>query len=409
MALELYVHIPFCVKKCGYCDFVSAPAADVVQDAYVKALLQEIQSAGQKDQVSSIFIGGGTPSIIKAEHIEAILSCIRQEFAVEEDAEVTLEANPGTLTAEKLAVYRRAGINRLSIGLQSANDEELALLGRIHTFREFQESYRLAREAGFQNINVDLMAALPYQTEESFERSLRAVTELSPAPPEHISVYSLIIEEGTPFYEKYHSQAEAREAGSEDTAPLPTEEEERTMYRRTRELLEACGYERYEISNYARPGFACRHNVGYWTGVPYLGFGISSSSYIGGKRFSNGRSLRNYLTAMEEARPLETIRRDEEIVKKEQAMEEFMFLGLRLMRGVSEMEFERRFGRSMEEVYGTVLETMEKRGLMEMTAPATREKREERIDGDASQKDRLWHLTEEGIDVSNYVMAEFLL
>ena len=138
MALELYVHIPFCVKKCGYCDFVSAPAADVAQDAYVKALLQEIRSAGQKDQVSSIFIGGGTPSIIKAEHIEAILSCIRQEFAVEEDAEVTLEANPGTLTAEKLAVYRRAGINRLSIGLQSANDEELALLGRIHTFREFQ-------------------------------------------------------------------------------------------------------------------------------------------------------------------------------------------------------------------------------------------------------------------------------
>ena len=234
------------------------------------------------------------------------------------------------------------------------------------------------------------MAALPYQTEESFERSLRAVTELSPAPPEHISVYSLIIEEGTPFYEKYHSQAEAREAGSEDTAPLPTEEEERTMYRRTRELLEGCGYERYEISNYARPGFVCRHNVGYWTGVPYLGFGISSSSYIGGKRFSNGRSLRNYLTAMEEARPLETIRIDEEVVEKEQAMEEFMFLGLRLMRGVSREQFMKTFHAPLESIYGDVIRRLKQDGYMR-------------------ESGGYLSLTERGIDVSNQILTEFLL
>lgn len=429
--MELYVHIPFCVKKCGYCDFVSAPAGKTVQAAYMKALRREISmaawelsaaachmpagkfwQAGGKESVTSVFFGGGTPSVVEAEEIAETLSCIRREFVLAENAEVTLEANPGTLTKEKLLCYRRAGVNRLSLGLQSAKDRELALLGRIHTFSEFEESFRLAREAGFSNINVDLMAALPGQTRESFAESLRMVTELSPAP-EHISVYSLIIEEGTPFFEKYHRQAEARDAGMEDCSPLPSEEEERAMYAMTEQILAAYGFERYEISNYAVPGFACRHNVGYWTGVPYLGFGISAASYINRMRFSNVLELEAYLKYLSEpesfpeleteavsgrdpAAALKNLRQNEEKVTIERAMEEFMFLGLRMTEGVSEKEFKRRFGKKMSEVYGEALTTMKKDGLMEQY-----------FSGDASNT--CWRLTSRGMDVGNYVLAEFLL
>ncbi len=428
--MELYVHIPFCARKCGYCDFVSAPAEETVQRAYMRALRKEICLAAEELQkagrcgggqeaeacagaVTSVFFGGGTPSIVEAEEIAETLACIRREFAVAEEAEISLEANPGTLTREKSEIYRRAGINRLSIGLQSADDGELLLLGRIHTFEEFRESYGLAREAGFQNINVDLMAALPGQTLESFEKSLRAVTELSPAP-EHISVYSLILEEGTPFYDKYHRQALAREAGEEDCRPLPAEAQEREMYVLTGRLLAACGYERYEISNYAKPGFACRHNTGYWTGVPYLGFGISAASFLNGsyagaagadgRRFSNGRDLETYLRLLEgtengrrEETPggmvLRRLRQEEEAVTMDRAMEEFMFLGLRLTEGVSERGFERRFGTKLKAVYGNVLGAMERDGLMERTGA----------------EGTCWRLTAQGIDVSNYVLAEFLL
>ncbi len=438
--MEVYVHIPFCVRKCGYCDFVSAPAGEQVQGAYMKALRREIclaaeeqrqrssrqdvfwQDRGRREAdadtgprkagfwqkgwgermdgvVTSVFFGGGTPSIVEAGEIEETLACLRKEFAMAEEAEITLEANPGTLTKEKMEVYRRAGVNRLSIGLQSADDGELALLGRIHTFEEFRENYRLARETGFRNISVDLMAALPGQSTESFERSLLAVTGLS---PEHISVYSLIIEKGTPFYGKYHRQAAAREAGEEDCSPLPSENVERAMYAMTGRILAACGYGRYEISNYAKHGFACRHNVGYWTGVPYLGFGISAASYLNGrhtgempehgKRFSNTDDMGTYLRP---GMSLGQIRQDEEIVTTERAMEEFMFLGLRMTEGVSEKEFAGRFGSEPEAVYGTVLKTMEREGLMERTAPDRH--------GDAH-----WRLTARGIDVSNYVLAGFL-
>ena len=406
MALELYVHIPFCIKKCGYCDFVSAPAGKGRQDAYMEALRLEICRRAEifrekdgfleQEPVVSVFFGGGTPSVAEASQIEKTMSCIRREFVVAEDAEITLEANPGTLTSQKLSCYRRAGINRLSIGLQSANDRELALLGRIHTFAEFKESYRLAREAGFQNINVDLMAALPGQTVESFTQSLRAVTGLSPGP-EHISVYSLIIEEGTPFFSRYHRQAAAREAGKKDCAPLPSEEAERAMYGETGRFLKTYGYERYEISNYARPGFSCRHNVGYWTGTPYLGFGISAASYTGKERFSTTRSMEEYLKAAGEpgGPDFKTIQKEEETVTKARAMEEFMFLGLRMICGVSEQEFEKRFGRKMKDVYGEILEEMERKGLMGQKFSE-------------GEKGIRWYLTRKGIDVSNYVLAEFL-
>lgn len=245
----------------------------------------------------------------------------------------------------------------------------------------------MAREAGFENISVDLMAALPFQTEESFEESLAAVLCLS---PEHLSVYSLIIEDGTPFYEMYHEKALAREQGREDTWPLPTEETERRMYRLAGRRLPEAGYARYEISNYARPGFACRHNIGYWTGVPYLGFGLSASSYFEGKRFSNTADMEAYLPAFEEGSAPSCIRTVEEVVTRERAMEEFMFLGLRMTEGVSGAEFSRRFGRAMEEVYEKPLARMEAEGLL-------------------SRRDGRVSLTERGVDLSNYVLAEFLL
>ncbi len=393
---QIYIHIPFCVRKCGYCDFVSVPAGREVQASYQRALLREIRAQEERLSIPSVFFGGGTPSIVDPLYIEQILSCLRSGHELWEGAEITLEANPGTLTPEKLDIYRRAGVNRLSLGLQSASDEELRMLGRIHTYGEFLESFRAAREAGFSNINVDLMAALPGQTEESFEETLRTVSALS---PEHLSVYSLIIEEGTPFHEKYHLQAMAREEGREDTWPLPTEETERQMYHRARQILEENGYFRYEISNYARKGCQCRHNVGYWTGVPYLGFGVSASSYFGGRRFSDTRDLGEYLEVLAgqdenaseaSGQDLSRLRTEEELVTRERAMEEFMFLGLRLTAGVQEAEFLRRFGSSVEEVYGQAVSRMEEQGLMEREGGRLR-------------------LTERGNDVSNYVLSEFLL
>ena len=387
--LELYIHIPFCVRKCGYCDFVSAPAGREVQQAYMERLWEEIEeSVNGETLVSSVFFGGGTPSLIEPLLIEETLNRIRRRFFLSPDAEISMEANPGTLTKEALQIYKRAGVNRLSIGLQSAHNKELSMLGRIHTWEEFKESFSLARRAGFENLNVDLMAALPGQTVESFSENLRAVLALS---PEHLSVYSLIIEEETPFYETYGKQAEARAEGREDAAirPLPSEEDERTMYRITEELLGKAGYDHYEISNYSKPGYACRHNIGYWTGTPYLGFGISAASYIEEKRFHNTSDREEYLS-----RPFSEIRSLEEQVTRPRAMEEFLFLGLRMMCGVSEQRFLERFGITMEAVYGETLKTLSGEGLLEAYQNGT---------------ERFWRLTEYGIDVSNYVLAEFLL
>ena len=288
---------------------------------------------------------------------------------MDEDAEITLEANPGTVTGggpasvtkEKLAAWRQAGINRLSIGLQSAEDRELKALGRIHTFAEFKETYQAAVAAGFSNMNVDLMSAIPFQTEESWERTLRTVAGLTP-PPAHISAYSLIIEEGTPFYERYGSGEHAEE--------LPDEDTERRMYERTEEILSEYGYHRYEISNYALPGYECRHNLGYWDRREYLGIGDGAASFFEGKRWSG------------EEEPVILTRKD--------AMEEFMFLGLRKMEGVSRRRFREEFQTEMEEIYGTVIEELCRQGLLETAG------------------DRL-RLTRKGIDVSNYVMSEFLL
>ena len=375
--LELYVHIPFCIRKCACCDFVSGPGTKAMQKEYEEALLAEIDAAEEtaESEVISAFFGGGTPSAVDAGMLARVMEKLRSKYIFSEDAEITLEANPGTLDAEKLKCYRKSGFNRISIGCQSVHDEELKRLGRIHTFAEFQESFALARDAGFANINVDLMSGLPEQSEEKWEESLRTIAELS---PEHISAYSLIVEPGTPF--------------AEQKLDLPDEDTEREMYARTAEILAEYGFFQYEISNYASPGYACRHNIGYWTGVEYLGLGLGASSLVGGKRFQVTADLNRYLVFTKEE--LAAGAQYEEIheLSRQERMEEFMFLGLRLTGGVRTAEFERRFGVAMEAVYGEVIERLLKEGLLEA----------------AVQTDSHIRLTEYGLDVSTYALAEFL-
>lgn len=381
-SLELYVHIPFCVRKCEYCDFLSAPAGADTQQEYVRNLLLEIEQKGVRCtdyEVTTIFFGGGTPSILKAGWIADILNAIHRNFKVRKDAEITIECNPGTLTFEKLSIYKSAGINRISVGLQSASDAELRELGRIHTYEDFLKSYDLIHKKGFSNVNIDLMAALPGQTLKSYEQTLRRVLALK---PEHISAYSLIIEEGTPFYEKYEADELLREKG-EKPQMLPSEETERLMYERTKELLLAHGYERYEISNYARRGYACRHNIGYWRRENYLGFGLGSASLLENERFHNTTDLTDYLGG-------DYLAYEQEKLDKKSQMEEFMFLGLRMTDGISTECFRQTFGLTVELVYGPVLE--------QQIADQLLRKEDGRI-----------FLTERGLDVSNYVMAQFLL
>ena len=373
--MELYLHMPFCVRKCAYCDFLSFPTDQETQNLYTRRLREDIDAMGKKYgdiPVDTIFIGGGTPSVPDSALIVGIMEHVRKAFHVAEGAEISMEANPGTATREKLTDYRRAGINRLSFGLQSANDRELKLLGRIHTWAEFLESFHLARECGFTNINIDLMSALPGQTRESWKDTLKRVTDLN---PEHISAYSLIIEDGTPFGEKYGSE--------EGRKLLPDEDSEREMYHETKRFLRDCGYERYEISNYAKPGRACRHNIGYWTGLPYLGLGLGASSYMDGCRFAVNSDMKQYL---EEKPGMFT---DVEKLTKKDMEEEFFYVGLRMTAGVSLPEFERRFGVSAKDVYP---------GLMEMFV----EEKAAVFQGDR------FVLTDYGLDVSNYIMAQFL-
>ena len=380
--LELYIHIPFCKKKCAYCDFLSAPANETVQTQYIQSLLAEIEEKAPfyaNYQISTIFIGGGTPSILRAGLILNIMETVHRVFHVKKDAEITIECNPKTVSFEKLLFYQKAGINRISIGLQSTENAELEELGRIHTYEDFLESYDLIRKAGFSNVNIDLMSALPYQTIESYEKTLQRILRLQ---PEHISAYSLIIEEGTPFYEIYETDEILREQGKVPRV-LPSEETERAMYEMTKELLKQHGYFRYEISNYAKKGYECKHNIGYWTRENYLGLGLGSASFVEEKRFSNTRELKKYLSG-------DFSVENQEILDKNARMEEFMFLGLRLTKGVSQAEFLKQFGFSIENIYGDVLNKLQCEGLL------------------AKKKGNLF-LTEQGFDVSNYVMAQFLL
>ncbi|MEE0954813.1 MAG: radical SAM family heme chaperone HemW [Eubacterium sp.] len=494
--IELYVHIPFCVRKCAYCDFLSGPADAEIQRRYVDRLIEEIRNTGKGAKVtfpctvrealvpavrarhngtmapdastrkaaggaivpvtlppvSSVFFGGGTPSVLPADLICRIMETIRSCFNLTEDAEISMEANPGTVDAEKLAAYRKAGINRISFGCQSTDNEELKALGRIHTWEQFLESYSLARQAGFKNINVDLMSGLPGQTVDSWKKSLITVANLDNGygnigdcsrGPEHLSAYSLILEEGTPFYER------------RDNLDLPDEDSERIMYECTHEVLEQYGYHQYEISNYARDGRECRHNKGYWTGVPYLGFGLGASSLWGSVRYHNTRKMKTYLETPDNSNPIlgvftdadsrssaginhgtdfeitadhgttadhkttadheaaadhETtadhnitadqeiavspgdivgIRITDEVLSKKDQEAEFMITGLRMTRGISKSDFADRFGETVESVYGKVIHEYRDKQLLK-------------------DEDGRIFLTRRGISLSNLVMADFL-
>lgn len=370
--LELYVHIPFCVRKCQYCDFLSGPSDEETKDRYIEALLKEIRAAEHTEdyEIVSVFIGGGTPSALKAEAIASIMRTLQEQFFFCEDAEVTIEANPGTVDLEKLTIYRNVGINRLSLGLQSTDAEELKLLGRIHSYEEFLKSYEWAREAGFSNINIDLMFAIPGQTGEAWRQHLYQVAELN---PEHISAYSLIIEEGTPF--------------AEQNLDLPDEDTEYQMYEDTAEILERYGYRQYEISNYAKQGYMCRHNAGYWQRREYLGFGLGASSLYRGMRFLNTRRMQEYL---KESRNPDQIRKDVTVLSRNERIEEFVFLGLRMTEGISEKKFEENFDVRLMDVYGDILQKYEETGFMEHI-------------------ETKWRLTRKGIHVSNHILADFLL
>ncbi len=394
------MHIPFCAKKCAYCDFLSFPGNMRMRREYTDKLLEEIRiqsSFVREYQVDTIFLGGGTPSVLDVTDITAIMGTLKEHYDIAPDAEITIEVNPGTVKMEGLVAYREAGINRVSMGLQSADDTELRYLGRIHTYDEFLKSFQRVRMAGFTNVNVDLISAIPGQTPESWRNTLKKTAMLK---PEHISAYSLIVEEGTPFYDRYggHVEMESYEMSPEERRrlmalpDLPDEDTEREMYYMTRNCLAEQGYERYEISNYARPGFECRHNVGYWTGTGYLGLGLGASSYLEGCRFHNTSDFQSYVSAHfdDEAEFCQALRQDMEQLSVKSKMEEFMFLGLRLTRGVSVEGFITRFGQSIRNVYGGVIDKLEREGLLE-------------------HKNGYYHLTERGLDLSNYAMSLFLL
>lgn len=383
--LSIYIHIPFCVRKCLYCDFLSAPASGETMEAYASCLCREIEAAGKlypDYEVRTVFFGGGTPSILKKERICQIMEVLRRAFSLAEDAEITIEVNPGTVDADKLAAYYAAGINRLSIGVQSLQENELQALGRIHSTEDFFQTYSMAIKSGFNNINVDLMSAIPEQTLESCQDTLRQLLSLD-RPPSHISAYSLIIEEGTPFYE--------------NTPVLPDEEMDRLFYKITNDILKAAGYHRYEISNYAREGCQCRHNRVYWERGEYLGFGIGAASLMQETRFSNIRDLQTYLKLLSgeaadgpsTGQLTEHLRQEVSHLTEREQMEEFMFLGLRLTEGVSKKRFFKTFGKKFTDVYPGISEKLIREGLL------------------VQEGDRL-KLTELGLDVSNRVMAEFL-
>lgn len=431
--LSLYIHIPFCVKKCNYCDFLSAPCDEKTRQDYVNVLCEEISQRAEKfknKKVDTVFFGGGTPSMLSEEQMTKIVATVKKKFQILPEAEISMEMNPGTVDREKLKTYKELGINRLSIGLQSANNEELKILGRIHTWEGFLHTWEMVRNAGFINVNIDLMSALPGQTLESYRETLRKVLALK---PEHISAYSLIIEEGTKFYQWFgdddekEKQADTDRGGQqtnefteqmrEDGLPnvthkkLPDEIADRKMYELTKEMLEEYGYYRYEISNYALKGYECKHNIGYWKRKEYLGLGlgaasllyvdeeirykkeekelfekIAENSLVMDLRCTNITDLERYLKRENNNWIEEKIK-----LSLTDQMEEFMFLGLRMMEGTSPAEFEERFGKSMQEVYGKQLAKLEKQGLL--------------IFNDKTER---YALTLQGIDVSNQVFVEFI-
>ncbi|MDO4531488.1 MAG: radical SAM family heme chaperone HemW [Bacillota bacterium] len=374
--IGLYIHIPFCRQKCLYCDFPSFAGKEGLMQGYVDALTKEIEKRAREyadRTVVSVFFGGGTPTTLTIPMLQQLMEALWKNWRVEAGAEITTEANPGTLNREMAEALREMGFNRLSMGVQAWQNHLLKELGRIHTIEVFQENYRAVREAGFQNVNVDLMFALPRQTMEEWQETVKNIVSLS---PEHLSAYSLIIEEGTPFFDKY-KRGEL----------LPAEEElDREMYHWAVEYLNEIGYEQYEISNFAKKGKQSRHNRIYWQAEEYLGMGLGAHSYLDQERFHNGYDLEEYIRAAGEG---SLLKEEAESISEADAMAECMFLGLRLTEGISFARFRQRFGKEMKEVYGRQIEELTETGLLEEAADGV-------------------HLTKRGIDISNLVFEKFL-
>ncbi len=380
--LGIYIHIPFCAKKCYYCDFVSYPNMKEKQKEYVEALKKEIKSYDlQNYNITTIYIGGGTPSYIESKYIVDVLEYIKSKLNANEtkfeNMEITIEVNPGTVTKEKLLDYKKVGINRLSIGLQSTNDRLLKQIGRIHKYQDFLQTYNLARNVGFTNINIDLMLGLPNQSIKDLKESIEKVISLQ---PEHISIYSLIVEEGT----KLHKQIETGEL------QLPEEELERKMYWYIKSKLELAGYKHYEISNYAKPKRESKHNSNCWEQKQYIGIGASAHSYLDNIRYCNVSNLKEYISNMEN---VEADFEEKYIVNERQNLEdrknEFMLLGLRKIDGVSIAMFKEKYVENPIFRYRDSLEKLVNEGLV-------------LIDGDMIK------LTNKGLDLANIVWEEFI-
>ena len=389
MELGIYVHIPFCVKKCYYCDFISYSNCFDMQERYVKKLLEEIEENKdllRNNFISTIYIGGGTPSAIKPELIKRILDKIYDVTGMENKIEITIEVNPGTTTKNNLQMYKNCGINRLSIGLQSTDDAILKKIGRIHNYEQFLDTYKWAGEAGFENINVDLMLGLPGQDIEILKNSLENVVNLKPTP-KHISVYSLIVEEGTKIERRINS----------GELSLPDDEEERRQYHYMKNFLELNGYKHYEISNFAKPGFESKHNMNCWEQKQYVGFGVSAHSYVNGVRYANTSDLKEYLNAndngsgdnLKEEGKFNTIKTIEETQDKLDMEKEFMMLGLRKLDGVSISKFEHKFGENPIYLFRNELQKLVEEDLLEVDLDNIR-------------------LTSKGLDLANLVWEEFV-
>ncbi len=370
--IGLYIHIPFCKQKCYYCDFLSFGGVRETTD-YTRALCAQIRTQAAGRVVSSVFFGGGTPTVMPTEQIEEMMQTLQAHVTILPDSEITIEANPGTLDAEKLRRLRKMGFNRLSMGLQAWQDELLKRLGRIHTREQFLQNFYEAREAGFDNINLDLMFALPMQSVAEWEETLVQSAKLS---PEHISAYSLIVEEGTPFWQAYESG---------QYQPLD-EENERKMYEMSESILQDFGYHRYEISNYAKKGKESRHNSLYWQAKEYLGLGLGAHSYLDGKRFCWSNKMEEFLAQAPQSFTPQQV----QVLSLEDKMSEFFFLGLRMTQGVEKSEFFRRFGRQVQEVFAEAVTSSVRDGLL------------------AEEGDRIF-LTARGLDLSNQVFVRFLL
>ena len=400
--IALYVHIPFCIRKCLYCDFLSEKATGEVKLKYLEAMRKEMECwrlfLGEEYSIRSIFLGGGTPTALDADLYAVLLDMIATVFGdmFSDHVEYSTEANPGTITISHIQHMKTFGINRVSLGLQSANDRELQALGRIHSYKDFLDSYEKLRTFDIDNINIDLMADIPGQSMKSYENTIKQVVRLK---PEHISSYSLMIEEGTVFYEM-HQQGKLL---------IPSEEEDRAMYEYTKEFLLANGYERYEISNYAKKGFECVHNITYWTGEEYLGIGLGASSYIKGFRFQNQTVLSTYVerwgdvdSFMFATQCLEALFQnmyqgslfETEVhhLSEKEKIEEYVFLGFRMMKGISETAFKMRFGRSFSHLYQEILDKYISLGYIK-----------------TDRKKQRFFLSDRGIDISNTILAEFLL